>query len=353
MKNLDSTEQKSFKRMLELFQEIIYRDDRKSSTPSLAGLESQNSPSVLIQPHDFPDHDAIASAFALFLLLERFGIKTALFYRGEIRSHSIRTMIEKLHIPIEEAGDKLPSGMGHLPCIVIDGNPVNTNAYPLTDNLFAVVDHHPAKKAPDCPFLDVRTDYGSCSSIIASYWAEMRLLPEKDAATALLIGIEVDTDFLSRRVSKADLDAHYRIFFTADWKFAACILKTSLSQKDIPSITLALANSRIDGILFFTVITKDTPQEVLSILADFFIRLREIFVSVIIENEGNTSHISVRSRDQAISAAAIIRSALKGIGNGGGHDHMAGGVLNTGIKIDEEELFTRFKNAVALEQEQQ
>jgi nanoRNase/pAp phosphatase (c-di-AMP/oligoRNAs hydrolase) len=337
--------------MLELLQEIIYKDDRKSLADSSSGSEPQDFPSVLIQPHDFPDHDAVASAFGLSLLLEHFGIKCTLFYRGGIRSHSIRTMIEKLHIPIREAADSVPNGLEHLPCIVVDGNPVNTNAYPLTDNLFAVVDHHPAKKAPDCPFPDIRTDYGSCSSIIDSYWAEMKLLPEKDAATALLIGIEMDTDFLSRRVNRPDLDAHYRLFFTGDWKFGACILKTSLSQKDIPSITLALANSRIEGSLFFTVITKDTSQEVLSILADFFLRLREIFVSVIIENDGSTSHVSIRSRDPAISAARIIRSALKGIGSGGGHDHMAGGILNAGLEIDEEELFTRFKKAVLEEQE--
>jgi nanoRNase/pAp phosphatase (c-di-AMP/oligoRNAs hydrolase) len=336
--------------MLELLQEIIYKNDRKSSAPSSCGLESDD-PRVIIQPHNFPDHDAIASAFGISLLLEYFGIKSVLFYRGQIRSHSIKTMIEELHIPIKEIEAKLPDGFGHLPCIVVDGNPVNTNAHPLTDNLFAVVDHHLAKKMPDCPFVDVRTDYGSTSSIVDSYWAEMRRLPEKDAATALLIGIEADTDFLSRRVNRPDLDAHYRLFFTADWEFAARILKTSLSQKDIPSISLALANSRIEGILFFTLITKDTSQEVLSILADFFLRLQEIFVSVIIETEGSTSHVSVRSRDPAISAARIIRSALKGIGDGGGHDHMAGGILNAGLKIDEEELFNRFKKAVSLEQE--
>jgi nanoRNase/pAp phosphatase (c-di-AMP/oligoRNAs hydrolase) len=338
--------------MLKLLQKIIYRDDRKSPILSPSGSESLDFPSVLIQPHDFPDHDAVASAFALSLLLEHFGIKTALFYRGEIRSHSINFMIEKLHIPIKEAGKNAPKGLDHLPCIVVDGNPLNTNAHPLTDNLFAVVDHHLAKKAPNCPFPDIRTDYGSCSSIVASYWAEMKLLPEKDAATALLIGIEMDTDFLSRRVNKPDLDAHYWLFFMADWEFGVRILKTSLSQKDLPSITLALANSRVDGVLFFTVITKDTSQEVLSILADFFLRLREIFISVIIETKGSTNHVSVRSRDPALSAAGILHSALKGIGNGGGHDHMAGGVLDTGIKIDEEELFNRFKKAILEEQEQ-
>jgi hypothetical protein len=74
-----------------------------------------------------------------------------------------------------------------------------------------------------------------------------------------------------------------------------------------------MANSKIRGNIFFSMIDIDTSQEVISILADFFLRFREILVTIIIETEGKTCHVSVRSRDPHISAARIIREALKDI----------------------------------------
>ncbi|MDR2259299.1 MAG: hypothetical protein LBE14_09150, partial [Treponema sp.] len=55
---------------------------------------------LVIQTHDFPDHDAAASAFALGRLLGRRGYAVRLLYRGVIRSFSLKTMIEKLRIPL-------------------------------------------------------------------------------------------------------------------------------------------------------------------------------------------------------------------------------------------------------------
>ena len=113
-----------------------------------------------------------------------------------------------------------------------------------------------------------------------------------------------------------------------------------------------MANSRIHGSLLFALITVNTTQEVISILADFFLRFREVMVTALVENQGNIHHVSVRSRDPAISAAEIIKETLKGIGEGGGHDYMAGGLINTSIDLDEEELFKRF-SAVMDKLEQQ
>jgi nanoRNase/pAp phosphatase (c-di-AMP/oligoRNAs hydrolase) len=208
------------------------------------------------------------------------------------------------------------------------------------------VDHHPKTGLPGCPFADIRTEYGSCAALAAGYWEEAGLTPDRDVATALLMGIEMDTDFLSRRVSKPDIDALHRLFFIGDWEFGTRVIKTSLSKKDIPAFEKAVANSRIHGELLFALIPLNTTQEVISILADFFLRFREILVTVIIENQGTSRHVSVRSRDTAVSAAALIRAALEDIGEGGGHDYMAGGLLNPSAAAGEDELFRRFTAAL-------
>jgi nanoRNase/pAp phosphatase (c-di-AMP/oligoRNAs hydrolase) len=307
---------------------------------------------VVIQTHDFPDHDAAASAFGLARLLEKQGIEARLYYRGIINSFSLRTMIRKLEIPLYRALDMAEDSRS-APCIVVDGNTTNTNARPVTDYLFGVVDHHANAGVPDCPFTDIRTDCGSCAAIIADYWKEAGLAPDHNTATALLMGIEMDTDFLSRRVTRSDIDALHRLFFTGDWELSSRVVKTSLSTKNLPAFEKAVGNARIKGKLLFSLIPLETSQEVISILADFFLRCRETFVTVVIETEGAARHISVRSRDPGISAAFIIREALKDIGEGGGHDYMAGGVINPAVNISEEELFLRFAGAMEKFQEYQ
>jgi nanoRNase/pAp phosphatase (c-di-AMP/oligoRNAs hydrolase) len=303
---------------------------------------------VVIQTHDFPDHDAAAAAFALSSLLARKGFGSRLFYRGAITSYSLRTMISELEIPLKRVRTKAGEDLRDCPCILVDGNPLNSNAKPVTANLFGVVDHHPAAEPEDCPFTDIRTGYGSCASIAADYWEEAGLKPERNVATALIMGIEMDTDFLSRRVSRSDIDALHRLFFAGDWEFGTRVVKTSLSKTDLPVFERAVSKLRIYNQLLFSFIPVETSQEVISIVADFFLRFREILVTVIIESEGAECHVSVRSRDPGISAAKLILAALEGIGEGGGHDYMAGGLLyeDRKQKTSEEELFRRFTRAL-------
>jgi nanoRNase/pAp phosphatase (c-di-AMP/oligoRNAs hydrolase) len=320
----------------------------------LSLLEETCSPSdridgekrVVIQTHDFPDHDAMASAFALGQLLEHHGFSPKLLYRGIIRSYSLWSMVSQLGISVEQITDAVSEEWERVPCILVDGNPTNTNARQVTDILFGVIDHHGNSGTPDCPFLDIRTEYGSCSTIIEGYWYELGLSPDKPVATALLMGIQMDTDFLSRRVHPADLDALHRIFFIADWEYGSRVVKTALSKQDLNSLQLAISNARIQEGIFFTVISEDTTQEVISILADFFLRLREISITVLVENKGEARPVSVRSQLPEVSAARVIQTALKGIGEGGGHDYMAGGILFPATEISDDDLFLRFLNAI-------
>ena len=312
-----------------------------------------NAPQCVIQTHDFPDHDAVAAAFGLASLLSRKGCLPRILYRGRIRSHSLRAMINQLSIPMENVNDLLFEDFSDLPCVIVDGSPNNANTQQITRLLLGVIDHHPNPGNLSCPFQDIRTSYGSCATIIADYWAEAEIFPDRNTATALLMGIQMDTDFLSRRVSPADLDAHHRLFFRADWQFGIQVGKASLSINDLPAFQYAVSNARTQGILFFTVLSMDCSQELISIIADFFLRLREILVTVIVETGGQRQHISVRSREADISASAVIKLALSGIGQGGGHDHMAGGVIDPEARISEEDLFERFLDAVDTAQENQ
>ena len=48
---------------------------------------------IYIQPHNYPDHDAIASAYGLQYLFEQFGVKSKIVYQGNIERNSLNQMI--------------------------------------------------------------------------------------------------------------------------------------------------------------------------------------------------------------------------------------------------------------------
>jgi nanoRNase/pAp phosphatase (c-di-AMP/oligoRNAs hydrolase) len=336
----------AFGKLIELLEGAVSEQEVKAAD----GTVSLQRP-LIIQTHNYPDHDAVAAAFGLQQLLIRFHFYPQIVYRGIIQSHSLWTMISELHISLTRINELVPENLINLPCIIVDGNHNNTNARCINQHLFGVIDHHVDSKTPNCPFADIRTSCGSCASIVADYWKESDLSPEKNTATALLIGIEMDTDFLSRGVSPSDLDALHRLFFRADWQYGTQLLKSSLSVKDLPVFSIAGANAKINGSLFFTTIDTEASKELISILADFFLRLREIAVSVIIEDQPLKRHVSVRSKSPNISASLLIRKALSGIGSGGGHELMAGGDIDTSLEISNEDLFQRFIDAVKFAQE--
>ncbi len=282
---------------------------------------------VLIQTHDFPDHDALGAAYALCELLLRRGYDCTMTYGGIIQSISLTEMIARLEINLvtfdcaRERND--------WQTIVVDGSPASGTVRSIAGSLIAVIDHHPARKPLAVPFSDVRIDCGSCSTIIWTYWKEANEEPDRTTATALLAGIQLDTDFLSRRVSKTDLDAHYDLFFRGNNELARAVVRTSLSVGQLSDIGRSFCSVKVLDEALLAEVSGDYSQELLSVLADFLLRLREVSFVVVIETQGTEFRLSARTRDHAIDTGHVIRHALIGIGTGGGHPHMAGGIVHS------------------------
>lgn len=278
---------------------------------------------MVIQAHDFPDHDAIASAWALANLLRRKGFTVSVTAAGPIGGISLTALMDRLSIALEPFREDDSRQV-----ITVDGSPANGTVKKAAGQLIGVIDHHPSSMDPDCPFRDIRTDHGSCSSIVWSYWKEAGEEPDPVSATALLAGIQLDTDFLSRRVSPGDLEAHCALFFLGDRELAREVVRTTLTVSQLPHIAKALANCRVRGDILACEVGKDCESELLSVLADFLLRLREVAFVVVVEAKGPEFRLSARSRDPRVDAGSAIRQALSPMGEGGGHRHMAGGIIN-------------------------
>jgi nanoRNase/pAp phosphatase (c-di-AMP/oligoRNAs hydrolase) len=300
---------------------------------------------VIIQTHDYPDHDAIAAGYALSHILGTFGYCCELCYGGELQSDTIGETIGMLAIPAVPAASLKIADRSQI--VLVDGFAGNKNVTDLQGDLIGIVDHHEPPEQPDCPFADIRPDYGSCSTIVYQYYLETSTEIPRKIATLLLMGIMIDTDYLTRGVAPVDLAAFSGLFFKGDWERAAYVLRNCLSIRDLPVIRYAVHNLFIQGDMCFLWLEQPCRPELLGLLSDYFLGFKEIHFVVVCESDPDECRISVRSEDPGKPADAVIRRALKGIGSGGGHLHMSGGAIPKDQFPGEDRLRERFLTALA------
>jgi nanoRNase/pAp phosphatase (c-di-AMP/oligoRNAs hydrolase) len=332
-------------------------DLKESPAQGLAALAGRLSPHgpVLVQTHDFPDLDAVASAWSLGELLRRRGFSVECVYRGTIRSRSLSRLVEELSFALtnrereeKDAGSQI---------VVVDGSPSNGNVQLFPGKLIGVIDHHCSTALPSAPYIDIRPELAACSTIIEGYWRDSGEELPRALATALIAGIQSDTDFLSRRASAEDFAAYTALFARGDFELASRIVRTVFDLTDLDLVTKALGAATIKGGIFWAWMPGPCSQEVLAVLAEFVLRTEELRVAIVAErgvhlapNAGGFAanatedgvHLSVRSKDPRLSAFALVKAALMGIGSGGGHDHSAGGFVPDSNFCEEAALRERF-----------
>ncbi len=302
---------------------------------------------VVIQAHDFPDHDAVASAYALSSLLEINGVPSILCYGGEIQSNSLVEAIKLLQIPISSSAEADISKDAQI--VVVDGFLGNRNIAGLPGEVLGVIDHHSPPSDPDCKYWDIREHYGSCSTILYEYYKISKNEISRSVATALLMGLMMDTGFMTRGVGPVDLEAFSTLFGLADWQNGARLLKNSLSLNDLSVFREAINSCIVADDFCFVPIQKESTPEVMALVADFFLGMREIHFVVVLEPERDEYRMSVRSEDLFRPCDVIIKRALAGVGAGGGHVHMGGGSIPRDLFPGEEGLRKRFLAAMGKE----
>jgi nanoRNase/pAp phosphatase (c-di-AMP/oligoRNAs hydrolase) len=298
---------------------------------------------VSVQTHDFPDIDAVASAWALSRLLRLRGFAASCGYRGELKSRSLKSLVEKLAIDLGPAA----SGPPELQVLVVDGSPANGNVTLGSGSLVGVIDHHFKTCETESPFLDLRPELAACSTMIYGYWLEAGLEPPRDVATALLAGLQSDTDFLSRRCSDEDFAAYAALYRAGDWELASRVVRTVLDLRELGLVVSAIERAVVRKGLLFAFMSGPCGQEALAVLAEFALRAEELSAAVVAERDADGVRISVRSKSAVISAFDLVRGALEGLGRGGGHAHSAGGVVPAESDPGEDALRERFFRAAA------
>lgn len=322
----------------------------KRKTKLVELLENISKNHVYIQTHNFPDPDAISSAFGLQVLLEKKGIGSTICYQGRIDKYSTKNMMDKLGIEIKPIGT-LGEMTAEDEIILVDSQIGNANLQNMCGNTIICIDHHPSFGTVDYKFCDIRPRIGACASIIAGYYFANDIEMSENVATALMYGIKVDTANLSRGVSSLDLKMFYLLYELCDMNLINSLETSTLQFEDLNAYANAIKSIKVYDNISFANTGNHCPEPLIASISDFMMLIAGVNLCVVYSIKVDGIKISVRSDKGSFDAGQLTSEALSGIGSGGGHPSMAGGFVPftaSHEKVDEliEQIENNFINTV-------
>jgi nanoRNase/pAp phosphatase (c-di-AMP/oligoRNAs hydrolase) len=280
---------------------------------------------IFIQPHNVPDPDAIASCFGMQRLLASQGVKAAVVYDHALEKANALKMLQVFGIEMVPAGEAATLGEEDW-AVLVDCQKGNSNLTDLATQEVAVIDHHEYMGNKGYELEDIRPDVGACSTIVAQYFFENGVPLESNVATALLYGIFMDTDNLTRGVSELDIEMFYRLYSHSNLALINELKGSQISRADLNLYADAFHDVEIYGEIGFLRLAS-ANDSLLGAAADMVGTIDGVKVVVAYSIRPAGVKLSTRSGVSRIKASELVRSVLKDVGFGGGHNAMAGGFL--------------------------
>ena len=301
---------------------------------------------VVIQ--DFPDPDALSSAWAYKLIAENYNIDCDIVYGG-ILSHQENIALVKLtNLPskrISAESLKQEDLSIYQGAVLIDSQGTNSQLYTVVKQaeipLIAVIDHHSKQQDLDAEFIDLRPQTRATATILTEYLQQGLLnfnssnQKHTQCATALMHGLRSDTNCLMQAQQEDFLAAAYLSRFY-DPQLLNAVLQSARSRRVMDVIERALSNRiiknnfSISGVGFLRYDDRDAiPQA-----ADFLVTEEDIHTAVvygIVHDEDNDIELvigSLRTAKITLDPDEFIKEAFGKDPQGrffGGGRYMAGG----------------------------
>lgn len=301
-----------------------------------------SSKRAAIFTHPYPDPDAIGSMMGVRWLFSKIGISADLFYSGTISHPQNRSMVNLLEpelLPL----DSYSAGSYDLN-ISVDCVPENAGA-PSADFRFdIVVDHH--KDAPknfDGIYVNMRA--GSACATVYEIMERLGLEfdeNESKVATAMMIGITSDTEFLmSDDCSDYEFNAWAKLFPFRDPLLLKQIVNFERprfwTDAKAAAVTSAVVEDSV-GVVGMGVIPAK-HRDMIADMADEMVTWEDVNTAVVFALvDGSRIEGSVRTKASSVSVPALCQDLGGKHGKGGGK--LGKGAYRydlAGASIDEDE----------------
>ena len=297
---------------------------------------------IIVQCHDNPDADAIASGYALYMYLKEQGKEVRLIYSGRnvIRKSNLVTMVKELAIPIEHVRNTEKESPAELlvtvDCQYGEGN---VSLYPA--QTVAVIDHHRVERK--MPALsEIQSNLGSCSTLL---WCMLKeegvdVNENETLATALYYGLFSDTGGMEVIYHEKDMDLRDNAKY--DDALITKLRNANISIEELETAGAALLRCDYNEQYRFAVV-KCGPCDpnVLGLISDMVLEVDAVDVCVVFSKISNGVKLSVRSCVEEIKANELAAKLCMDMGSGGGHHIKAGGFMQMGLLSKEYEEYCR------------
>jgi len=286
-------------------------------------LEKHRGERHAIVMQDYPDPDAISSAWAHKMIAARFGIDCDIIYEGRISHQENLALAQLTEVAMVRFNDGYD--LSQYQGTVFVDNQGTTAA--LTDRFAAlgvkalvVVDHHEHQDRVQPEFEDIRK-IGATATIYTQYIREGLLqLEKKDAghvklATALMHGIRSETSGLVR-AREEEMEAAAFLTPILDFTLLEDILSVKRSKQVMDVIRLALEDREIresysiSGVGFLRIEDRDSiPQA-----ADFLLTEENVHTAIvygiIIKGDRELVVGSMRTNKVTLNPDEFLKEAL-------------------------------------------
>lgn len=289
---------------------------------------------ILIQCHDNPDADAIASGYALYnyFLEQKKDVHFVYSGRFPVSKINLRIMISSLSIPIKYVKDmeevlELTKEKPEI-LITVDCQYGQGNVTKLDFDDVAVIDHHQVSgELPEKN--EVRSNIGSCSTVVWDMLkkTDTKVLEDNVLGTALYYGLMTDTNGFAEISHPLDRDLVDQIPFQNS--LITQFRNSNLSQEEIQIAGRAMLEYEYDE-KNCSVIAKTEPCDpnILGLISDMLLEVdsvNEVLVYSVLEFGVK---LSVRSCIKEAKANEFTEYLVDGVGSGGGHLIKSGGFIS-------------------------
>ncbi|HBB31913.1 MAG TPA: exopolyphosphatase-like protein [Cyanobacteria bacterium UBA8803] len=217
-------------------------------------LERHRSERQLIVIQDFPDPDALSSAWAYQLIAQQYNIQCDIVYAGTLSHQENVALVKLTNLPAKRWGaSKLKEHdfSVYQGCVLIDNQGTTTQLMPFVQKasipITVLIDHHSPQGDIKAEFVDIRPQIRATATIVTQYLQAGLLRLDSSmnthvkCATALMHGLRSDTDRLMQATEEDFLAAGYLSRFY-DTQLLNAILQTARSRRVMDVIERSLKN---------------------------------------------------------------------------------------------------------------
>lgn len=329
------------KRWLEASPEPQVREIRQT-------LERHRGERQLVVIQDFPDPDALSSAWAYQLIAQQYNIQCDIVYAGTLSHQENIALVKLTNLPAKRWGVQTLKERDlsiYQGCVLIDNQGTTSQLMPFVKEadipVAVVIDHHSLQGDLKPEFSDLRPQARATATILTQYLQAGLLKLDNSisehvkCATALMHGLRSDTNRLMQAQEEDFMAAGYLSRFY-DSQLLNAVLQTARSRRVMDVIERSLKNRLVQnnfsiaGVGYLRYDDRDAiPQA-----ADFLVTEENVHTAVvygIVHDEDEEVEVvigSLRTNKLTLDPDEFIKEAFGQDSNGrffGGGRMMAGG----------------------------